>query len=417
MVQEHTLYVRGHLVLIALLFAAILVSPATGFATERFETPVGYEVSPNGAANFSIPIDVPPGIAGMTPAISLKYSSQGRNGLLGVGWSLGGLSAIYRCGRTLIQDGINSDVTYTANDRFCMDGQRLVVVSGTYGANGAEYRTERESFTRIISYGAVGTGPAYFKAWTKSGQIIEFGNTYDSAIEAQGKTDIRVWAANKISDTVGNYITILYTEENPSSDYRPETITSYNAGTTPVPYNWIRFVYQSRTDITPVYAAGAVTKTTRLLTNIQTRTLLASGLDTLVKDYRIAYEASPATGRSRITSITECSSSECLPATAIQWQASTNAFVSASNFNLTSVSLGNSSKNAGSLLGDFDGDGKTDILRWQNTAANNLLYLSNGNGSFTSASSFNLTTEALGNSNNQTGSVQGDFNGDGKTDV
>jgi hypothetical protein len=35
-----------------------------------------------------VPIAVPPGRAGIAPSISLTYSSQGRNGLLGVGWSL-----------------------------------------------------------------------------------------------------------------------------------------------------------------------------------------------------------------------------------------------------------------------------------------------------------------------------------------
>ena len=50
----------------------------------------------------------------------------------------------------------------------------------SYGADGAEYRTERESFSKVVSYGVAGNGPAWFKAWTKSGQIIEYGNTDDS---------------------------------------------------------------------------------------------------------------------------------------------------------------------------------------------------------------------------------------------
>lgn len=66
---------------------------------------------------------------------------------------------------------------FDANDRFCLDGQRLMVVSGSYGADGAEYRTEQESFSRIISYGTVGSGPASFKVWTKSGQVMEYGVT------------------------------------------------------------------------------------------------------------------------------------------------------------------------------------------------------------------------------------------------
>ena len=54
-----------------------------------------FNVTPTGQAHYSIPIDVPPGTAGMTPALSIVYdssSSNTRNGLLGAGFSLDGLS-------------------------------------------------------------------------------------------------------------------------------------------------------------------------------------------------------------------------------------------------------------------------------------------------------------------------------------
>lgn len=111
----------------------------------------------------------------MEPALSLVYNSNSGNGLLGVGWSLAGLSTIHRCPRTLVQDGVKGGISFDANDRFCLDGQRLVAINGAYGGNGTEYRTEIDSFTRIISYGTAGSGPAWFKVWTKSGQVMEYG--------------------------------------------------------------------------------------------------------------------------------------------------------------------------------------------------------------------------------------------------
>jgi len=53
-------------------------------------------VTPSGSASYSIPISVPAGAGNMQPSLSFNYSSQSGNGPLGIGWSLGGLSAISR---------------------------------------------------------------------------------------------------------------------------------------------------------------------------------------------------------------------------------------------------------------------------------------------------------------------------------
>ena len=176
-----------------------------------FTTPGQFSVGGDGAATYNIPIQVPPGTAGMTPKLSLTYNSSGGNGILGMGWGIDGLSQISRCPTTLIQDGQINGVNYTATDRFCIDGQRLIATTDSYvnnpsdvtkkiytttaayGANLTEYKTELANFAKIISYGAAGNGPAYFKVWTKGGQIIEYGNTADSRIEAAGIATVRTW--------------------------------------------------------------------------------------------------------------------------------------------------------------------------------------------------------------------------------
>src|SRR6185312_4950271 len=111
-------------------------------------------------------------------------------------WTLSGLPSISRCPRTVAQDTVHGNVNYDSNDRFCLDGQRLMVISGTYGANGSEYRTEIDGFSRIIAHGSVGSGPAWFEVHTKSGQIMEFGNTASSQILTVGLStaQVRAWA-------------------------------------------------------------------------------------------------------------------------------------------------------------------------------------------------------------------------------
>src|SRR5688572_13821777 len=93
--------------------------------------PGQFGIGSSGASTYSIPIVVPPGTAGMEPALSLEYSSQNGNGDLGIGWNLAGLPAIERCAPTVAQDGIKSGINYNANDRFCLNGERLVATSGT----------------------------------------------------------------------------------------------------------------------------------------------------------------------------------------------------------------------------------------------------------------------------------------------
>jgi hypothetical protein len=260
------------IVLRTVLALAALSAASSGLqaqTTVAGSTPGSFRVTESGAAEYRIPIRVPPGIAGMEPKLALVYNSQGGNGLLGVGWNLEGLSSIARCPRTLAQDGVRGGVNYDWNDRYCLDGQRLVAISGSYGADGTEYRTERESFSKVISYGVAGNGPAWFKVWTKSGQILEYGNSLDSRIEAQGKPTVRAWAVNKVFDTKGNYFTLTYTEDSGDGDYRPARIDySGNTSAGSAAFQSIRFAYEPRADMAPAYIAGSVLKVVKRLTSV-----------------------------------------------------------------------------------------------------------------------------------------------------
>src|SRR5262249_8224705 len=96
-------------------------------------TPGTFVVSSSGTATYTIPIWTPPGPHGVQPEVALVYNSGQGNGYLGVGWSLSGLSSIYRCNQTFAQNPTPAPVTLTASDALCMDGQQLRLASGTYG--------------------------------------------------------------------------------------------------------------------------------------------------------------------------------------------------------------------------------------------------------------------------------------------
>jgi hypothetical protein len=401
--------------------AAALAAPA---AAQQMAIPGSFAVSASGAATYEIAIAVPPGTAGMVPALKFSYSSQGiGNGLLGVGWSLSGLPSIGRCAQTVAQDGAHGAITFTTTDRFCMDGQRLIAVSGTYGADGAQYRTEIDAFSQIISHGTAGTGPAWFEVHTKAGQIMQFGNTTDSLVLAQGKTSARNWALNKVSDTKGNYLTVTYVNDVVNGQAYPREIDyTGNTAASVAPYNKVTFSYATRPDPSSLYQAGSLIGSTVRLTDVMTY----SG-GALVADYQLTYQQSVATLASEVNSIKVCASdSTCMPATTVNWL---SGFAGTFTVNTQANAFGgaNFGSPAQSLFlpisGDFNGDGKTDWMMIDGTTQR--VFLSNGDATFTevqTANAFGAGLFGLGywsfGSPPQSAylPITGDFDGDGKTD-
>jgi hypothetical protein len=140
-------------------------------------TPAAFNVSPAGEATYTIPIAAPPGVRGLTPQLALVYGHRSRQSIAGWGWGIAGYSVIARCASTAEQDITPRNVRNDLQDRFCLNGNKLRLISGTYGVAGSQYRTEIETYSRIKAYGAAGNGPAYFIVEGKDGLIYEFGNT------------------------------------------------------------------------------------------------------------------------------------------------------------------------------------------------------------------------------------------------
>ena len=301
--------------------ALVLIS--AGPVPAQMTTSGAFDVDHSGVASFSIPVQVVPGTGGMVPALTLNYSSQAGNGPLGVGWSLDGISVITRCSRTMAQDGARGGVNYDANDRFCMDGQRLMVQDGgAYGTAGSTYRTELDSFSKVTAVGQAGpagAGPSSFTVRTKSGLILEYGNTTDSKVLASVDGPVRVWAVSRITDTVGNYMAFTY-ESPVAGEHRPLRIDyTGNAVTGLAPYASVRFVYAARTDKIVAYDRGLKTEINNRMTNIR----VYYGSSTVVTDYQLTYDYSPATKASRIVKVEQCTGSGsgkvCLPPVNLTW--------------------------------------------------------------------------------------------------
>jgi YD repeat-containing protein len=229
-------------------------------------------VSPTGAATYTVPIGVPGGVAGLEPNISINYNSQSGSGLLGWGWHLAGTSAIVRVPQTEYYDGNITAIQLNNDDRFMLDGLRLLPKNGGYagyGTNNFEYEKEITDFSNIKSIGAGNN--MHFIVTTKDGIIIEYGVTEDSRLFTSGD-NILAWNINKITDRNGNYITFTYDNSD------EECVISYieytgntNAGQEPT--NKITFVYDKRSvDKNQMYISnGEFIKTEKILTKIIVR--------------------------------------------------------------------------------------------------------------------------------------------------
>lgn len=304
----------------AIATATVLLSVTSGVDASGIFTPHQFAVSESGAATLTIPIQVPRGTSGMEPQLALSYSSQGGNGLLGLGWSLSGVSAITRCPQTLATDGVRGSVNFDQGDRWCLDGQRLIRTDAdgvrqadqsSYAGGGAvvEYRTERDSFARIRAFhGATVGPPERFTVWTKGGQIIEYGWSTSSRIQTKfvngvGDTISR-WMVEHISDRNGNFILFVYCsgQLNPASNTCDERFqgsavlhfvhyTNRNT-TSPEGRFAVLFRYGPRDDVVPAFHAGSRSVQTQRITHIETYLDWqgASNPGRLIRRYTLTYE-------------------------------------------------------------------------------------------------------------------------------
>ncbi|MBJ7311490.1 Ig-like domain-containing protein [Rugamonas sp. CCM 8940] len=308
--------------------------------------PGSLNVGSNGKASYDIALVVPPGTAGVQPSLSLNYSGASPNGLLGLGWSLSGLSSIQRCGKTIAQDGVNGRISFDHADRLCLDGQRLVLVNqamsdDNYWSDNAEYRTEIESFSRVKTQKI--NGLRSFRVEAKDGRIMTYGSTETSYVKAilgspnsgeaakqsppQEKTGPQSWALDSVVDRMNNYVSFVY-EQDKYGEHRPKFMR-YGGNGMPA-HAGIVFDYEERSDIWTRYIDETRNDLRMRLSRITT--YVGSNLNgeiatggSKVREYTLAYEQSPTSGRSLLNAVKVCarnpqtSAMECLPETSFSW--------------------------------------------------------------------------------------------------
>ena len=342
-----------------------------------------FTVNEAGAAIYSIPIMTATGAAGVAPRVSLNYSSQAGNGIAGKGWSLNAGRTVSRCRQTLQTDGQAKAVTWTEEDRFCLDGQRLLVLDNVpYGSEGAQYKTEIDSFVRVTSHGPNLGHPDYFTVEGKDGSVTYFGASGDGTVlpNTQLRNDngqTLTWAIAEFQDSISNQIKYRYLNDTDGFaleriDYAFGATAEMNNSNTSDTY--VHFQYVTRPDPIGGYQSGFQFRNTRRLDSIQTYSEY-QGAAELLRSYHISYIPLPLTQDSgtnrvsRIESIQECSGveSHCVLPTVFNWglQGEIDVSVPGNNDHLTrtysGLAKGDKEFVSTYTLLDFNGDGLQDI--------------------------------------------------------
>lgn len=359
-----------------------------------------YRVTPNGQFCYDIPIATVSGTGGMTPKLSISYNSGNGNGLFGYGFDLKGLSTITRAPRNLYNDNQADVVRFTDADRFSLDGSRLQIVKTTSTSTSIEYRTESNSFSKIIATGST-SNPSKFTVYTKDGLICEYEPVGGLA------TKNLQWPLTKVSDTKGNYYTIAYSDDALANEFVPSKIEyTGNSKASLTPFASITFSTKSISR-TPTYISGVKILRSKVISSIS----IKYG-DETVKEYAISYSSKK--GKSFLDKITEKAGTEQLNSTTFKWDNNDSYSVSPKTFTNAEV------QNVSAITGDFNGDGKKDFITRANNNKMNYnfnVFISNGSD-FNKPTPWNYSIPSTGSSAVRICEiVTGDFNGDGYDDI
>lgn len=407
------------------LSAAILLATSAQPAKAQQDN---FAVSESGLPTYAQPIVVPPGIAGMEPKLSLVYTGSAHQGPVGTGWSIQGISQILRCPSGGPDDGLRRGVELNKDDFLCLDGKRLIrtddkgmpLETQSASAEGTssgfrEFRTEIDGFSRIRAYGILGgsanNGPAYFRVWTKAGVINEYGTTTDSRIFGVGSAVASGWLLKRSIDTRGNYVEYVYRHATSGRGHIPfgQTVATeglewfldrvlYTGTASHAPANEIVFDYKKAISNGTVPTQTAYHQARKTVSGYVLSDVLVNGAGALTRRYSLIYRNSDISGRPLLERIQECASpigasAKCLPPVRFEYSGGAHDYVKVPGFNLATHVLHSSNGNNRRILADFNGDGRTDILRFNKSNLSDIkLYLADGTSPGRFADSMEFST-------------------------
>jgi hypothetical protein len=173
----------------------------------------------SGSAEIRLPLQVPNGIRGLTPDITLQYSSQAvhQNSAFGHGWNIE-LGQIKRLNKNGVNKMYDEPVYHASMGPF--QGELIFIQTDT-GVD--EYRLRKEqAFGKFLYY----PSDKRWEIQSSSGTTYKLGSSTDSRFQNDDGSKIAAWHIDQIQDIIGH--SIDYSYSNIANALYPEKI-SYGA--------------------------------------------------------------------------------------------------------------------------------------------------------------------------------------------
>jgi RHS repeat-associated protein len=291
----------------------------------------------SGALVQSYPFALPQGRGGLTPDLSLNYSSNNTDNfsISGYGWAFS-FPSIERINKMGV-DKLYSTDYYAASDagELASSSASNTLTQGTYMAKNGRGEVITYVFNNNI-----------WTVETKDGTTYRYGETDASRLSNADGTKVAAWYVSSVTDANGNSIT--YTYEKDTAKVYPKTI-SYSGA-----YE-VEFAKESRSDAMTSYAMGFPVTSNYRINKVSVK---VKGMVRRV--YDIKYSAGVNGVRSLLASITETGISDkgketIMPATTFEYENSSINFVKDPKFGTERIT------NA-VFTADFDANGIMDAI-------------------------------------------------------
>ncbi|MFK4067209.1 SpvB/TcaC N-terminal domain-containing protein [Streptomyces sp. NPDC029674] len=281
-----------------------------------------------GTGNFTVPIGIPPGRAGLTPQLSLGYSTGQGNGPFGIGWQLSLPGVARKTSR-----GVPSyaDIPGNAADRrpgavarpdvFVLSGaDDLVPVEGGLPGR-TRYRPRTEGQFARIEHVRDGSGD-FWEVRGRDGMLSRYGSRRPGGADAAWRDPATVadpdapqrifgWRVTESRDALGNLIRYEYLRDKgrePGHAWDQPLLSriryaDYGDRAAPSFLVEVAFAYEQRPDPFSGHRSGFEVRSTLRCRSIRVTTHAADGVARPAREYRLGYEQAVFNGVSLLTRV------------------------------------------------------------------------------------------------------------------